>query len=984
MAVRWSSEQVVAEYKDLQANAMAVDCLGQYALLAGRRTLALVDLSHPTENVIKVNRQSKWDVNCIQYNPHACQAETYVTASNQRLDVSSWVNGGITNKCSLKAHTRTVSDVDWSPFDVNVIASCSVDTFIYLWDIRDPKKPTSSFQAVAGAYQVKWNKVTNNLFATTHEGDLRIWDPRKGNQPLQYITAHLSKIHGLDWSPRSQYHLVTASQDCFVRFWDCTNPRHSETMLKTNAPVWRARYTPFGDGLVTVVVPQLKPVENRLYLWYNGNLSMPMHTFLGHKDVVLEFQWRKMADGFRDRLLVTWSRDQSLRIWKIDPNLQELCGHNPVGDLNTESSDGQDSVSKSADSHVVAEEAKLQTEVAMTSHKPQTLQQEFSLINKNINNVTIEEMDAINRTCKVTARSGNHVVSVNLTFPTNYPNGTPPSFQFLHTTLESSQQKQLIRVLTSTSQKQVQRKMNCLEPCLRQLIAALDDMTKLERKSPDSVASFNIQQSPAVIPSANFLPMYSISSFQDSSVPFPRTSGARFCSVGKLVVFQRPAEMKKIASGEEVTPKSLSELTVYGEGTRIKSAQVLFSQSPPSTSADSFSVSDFYTYKEKKPRSRSKTKLREASETKLRDADKSSKKPTKAGPLKIYDMSCLLPVNRQLAENYILDLYDIPKMCSHNAAAAAAVGRKDLSQIWSQVSVMSSKELLADDDPDKGPPWASLQFGRPLLKDILDHYTSLFDVQTLAMLCCVFWQKDDSPKPSQRTSSKSSMDYVPANYNPYHTVSSASLLKSFKLKGHTHPSAPTNTGAGPMSEVASHPNLYALFKHQVMKNKRSNSWSESYDNDYQMCEEKDPAERAAEKEREAHRLQWRMLDPAYSNQYDIFKKVYASLLYYWGLPNKSAHILKYTAGAPDPHKGIDFAVICHRCSHEVRETKCRNCTYTALRCAICHMGVRGSANFCVACGHGGHAKHIRDWFQNEAVCPTGCGCNCLTVQLISV
>ena len=30
----------------------------------------------------------------------------------------------------------------------------------------------------AGAYQVKWNRVTNNLFATTHEGDIRIWDPR--------------------------------------------------------------------------------------------------------------------------------------------------------------------------------------------------------------------------------------------------------------------------------------------------------------------------------------------------------------------------------------------------------------------------------------------------------------------------------------------------------------------------------------------------------------------------------------------------------------------------------------------------------------------------------------------------------------------------------------------------------------------------------------------------------------------------------------
>ena len=33
-------------------------------------------------------------------------------------------------------------------------------------------------QFVAGASQVKWNKVTNNLFATTHEGDVRLWDPR--------------------------------------------------------------------------------------------------------------------------------------------------------------------------------------------------------------------------------------------------------------------------------------------------------------------------------------------------------------------------------------------------------------------------------------------------------------------------------------------------------------------------------------------------------------------------------------------------------------------------------------------------------------------------------------------------------------------------------------------------------------------------------------------------------------------------------------
>ena len=56
---------------------------------------------------------------------------------------------------------------------------------------------------------------------------------------------------------------------------------------------------PFGAGLVTVVVPQLKRGENSLYLWKITAQSelQPIHTFVGHKDVVLEFQWKKQPEG---------------------------------------------------------------------------------------------------------------------------------------------------------------------------------------------------------------------------------------------------------------------------------------------------------------------------------------------------------------------------------------------------------------------------------------------------------------------------------------------------------------------------------------------------------------------------------------------------------------------------------------------------------------------------------------------------------------
>lgn len=51
--------------------------------------------------------------------------------------------------------------------------------------------------------------------------------------------------------------------------------------------------------MVTIVVPQLRRGENSLLLWNITNLSAPIYTFVGHTDVVLEFQWRHQKLGIR-------------------------------------------------------------------------------------------------------------------------------------------------------------------------------------------------------------------------------------------------------------------------------------------------------------------------------------------------------------------------------------------------------------------------------------------------------------------------------------------------------------------------------------------------------------------------------------------------------------------------------------------------------------------------------------------------------------
>lgn len=47
---------------------------------------------------------------------------------------------------------------------------------------------------IAGSSQVRWNGLSPHTLATTHDGDIKIWDQRKGNSPVQYIAAHLTKV----------------------------------------------------------------------------------------------------------------------------------------------------------------------------------------------------------------------------------------------------------------------------------------------------------------------------------------------------------------------------------------------------------------------------------------------------------------------------------------------------------------------------------------------------------------------------------------------------------------------------------------------------------------------------------------------------------------------------------------------------------------------------------------------------------------------
>lgn len=414
-----------------------------------------------------------------------------------------------------------------------------------------------------------FNRVSGNLLATAHDGDLRIWDQRKGSCPLQYITAHNARVHGINWSHTKETHLTTASQDGSVKYFDINNPRSLERMIKTNSPVWRARYTPFADGLVTVIVPNMRD-ENGLLLWNNSCQTQPICSFVGHTDVVLDFAFRpKRSRSDTDWELITWSRDQTLKKWKIDEQLQKLCAadHLDVDDdrvIMEESSTTDDKT-----------KYKLNKRFLINKSPPScSLLHEFSLLN-HIPHIDVDVLDATKRRASIRISANSHVILLEITFPPNYPSPhVPPEFTYCPgTSLDEPLASSLMAALKMTAHQRVKNGKPCLEQCLRAFVTALKKSTSGDDKNHLRIQSPRLEGA-----------LSGALHVHDACVPFPKTSGARFSHVGVLVCFAQSLNTKRISlSQQTTTPRALAALSGGYLGNVMGSQPVIYAREPHSS-----------------------------------------------------------------------------------------------------------------------------------------------------------------------------------------------------------------------------------------------------------------------------------------------------------------------------------------------------------------------------------------------------------------
>eukprot|EP00092_Neocalanus_flemingeri_P016448 GFUD01017798.1.p1 GENE.GFUD01017798.1~~GFUD01017798.1.p1 ORF type:complete len:1001 (-),score=341.96 GFUD01017798.1:929-3931(-) len=997
-------EVTVCPHKDLVGcTSMSLNSTSSLALLAGRRSYGIVNLAMPDQLAYKETRQSKWEVICTEWS--ALEDRLVAVASNNKVELLTWTGSELVVDTSLRAHTRALTDMSWHTFDRNLLATSAADTFIYLWDMRDLRRPKLGLQAVAGAAKVQWNKVSGKYLASAHEGEVKLWDIRNCSSPVQYITAHLSRIYDLDWSCDQEDSLATSSQDSTVQFWNLASPSKAENVIKIpGAPVWRLQHTPVGCGLLTLVMHTLLRGENNLMLWNRQNLRAPVHTFYGHTDMVLDFGWVTVHGGRSQ--LVTWSKDCSMRVWDIDLELQRKCGLEvgeeelKIGDIEEEMEDGsffqfeRDNDDEECLGVMVEEEGavivsspvntvqsfqtgretvepQLKAESlasdfsGISKSKSMNLNYEFSLINVS-DKLHVVAQDSRERLFTVSAETAKNVLILHVKFPLNYPNQKAPVFSFLQgTTVDNVTRSAILGKLRVVAKQQISRNRRCLEPCLRQFEASIEQLVQQE---DDQIKLNNPQQ-------LNNTAM--LGGYQDNNIPYPRSSGARFCGDGNLVCFgctrQYSVPVKMISASGEVgvmgdaaggeldsekvsaeiakTPRALSAMTgvstvsLLGSGATSPKYSVVGLSLCRSPSQDT----SYFPYQARVPRVRFSTQKSRISVSSISSEDfnkpdrksstSSQRDPSKPhmGTVTIYSCSSLLPFSKDLASNYLVPgsrlsaSHSLTDICSHNALMAKQADRPDLVQVWTLVSL--SVTGFGESAGSSCPPWAMNPLGRSMIQDMIQHYVEQKDVQTAAVLCAVFGNKAmEVGGRVRKKNSKSESQRV-----------------------------------DPACEV-----LNTMVKHN-----RSNS--DTQEEHISSCQMRKLSLTNSEDDELSQMLEDScMLDPKNNELYDSYILSYAEMLYRWKKFSARTELVKCLAIPSHMELFVaNISISCQTCKQTVRGPRCIFCHSPSLRCSICRLPCSGLTCLCPRCGHGGHASHVRSWFSQHSQCPLGCGCHCL-------
>nr|BCL66263.1 polyadenylation factor I complex [Volvox reticuliferus] len=209
-----------------------------------------VKFSKPTLEVLQVYHAHKEPCRSVNFSPTDFK---FVTGSDDStVRVFDTFRG---HELSMTGHGGDVRWVDWHPTK-GVIASCSKDACVKLWDPRVGTCLSTLHGHKNGIFQVKWNLNGHWLLSCSRDQLMKLYDVRMLRE-MATFAGHGRDVTCVSWHPQHEELFVSGAIDGSLMLWLASRP-DAQGVIPTahDASVWTTAWHPLGHVLASAGADQ--------------------------------------------------------------------------------------------------------------------------------------------------------------------------------------------------------------------------------------------------------------------------------------------------------------------------------------------------------------------------------------------------------------------------------------------------------------------------------------------------------------------------------------------------------------------------------------------------------------------------------------------------------------------------------------------------------------------------------------------------------